>query len=149
MPQSYHDADLLQLPFSGLGPYLARLFIANTAAGYKGIYYLAIGLNGTSSVLWVLFYHPPDFAHLHRNRTVKEEVKEMDFGGIFLFIAGFFLFLLGLGWGGTIHPWTSGVVLGPLISGIAVLIAFGLYGKSSFDSHLFETMETDNGSQKV
>jgi hypothetical protein len=37
------------------------------------------------------------------------------------------LVLIGLQWGGNPYPWTSGRVLGPLVSGIVGLIAFGCY----------------------
>lgn len=104
--------------------------IVDTAPSWRSIYYLAIALNGVSAICYVIFYHPPDFQHLHRNRTVMDEIKEMDFGGIFLYIAGVFLFLLGLSWGGTVHPWSSSYVLAPLIIGFFVFVAFVVYGKS-------------------
>ncbi|CAK1365717.1 unnamed protein product [Cercospora beticola] len=118
---------LATLPFSGLGPYLARLMIINTSARWRGIYYLTIGLNAASTVCWVLFYHPPTFDNLHRNRTIGDELRELDVGGIFLYVAGFFLFLLGLAWGGTVHPWSSAYVIAPLIIGFFTLVAFVLY----------------------
>lgn len=121
---------LATLPFSGLGPYLARLMIVNTGPSWRSIYYLIIGLNAASTVCWVLFYHPPKFQGLHRDRTVREELAEMDFGGIFLYVAGFFLFLLGLAWGGSVHPWTSAYVLAPLIIGFFTLVGFLFYGAS-------------------
>lgn len=31
-------------PFSGLGPYLARLFIERTSSGWRGIYYSSLAL---------------------------------------------------------------------------------------------------------
>ena len=37
------------------------------------------------------------------------------------------LFLVGLSWGGTSYPWTSGETLGTLISGIFTLVAFVVY----------------------
>jgi len=52
----------------------------------------------------------------------------MDWGGIVLFVAGVFLFLLGLSWGGSVHPWTSSYVLAPLIVGFFTFIGFILYG---------------------
>lgn len=119
---------LATLPFSGLGPYLARLMIVNTSASWRGIYYLTIALNGASTICWVLFYHPPKFQGLHRDRTVREELAELDFGGILLYVAGFFLFLLGLAWGGSVHPWTSAYVLAPLIMGFFVMVGFVCYG---------------------
>ena len=54
----------------------------------------------------------------------------MDWGGITLFIAGVFLFLLGLAWGGNVHPWTSSYVLAPLIIGFFTFVGFVLYGRS-------------------
>ncbi|KAK3672123.1 hypothetical protein LTR78_008094 [Recurvomyces mirabilis] len=115
------------LPFSGLGPYIARLLIVQSSAGWRGIYYLVCGLDAAAAILWLLFYHPPDFQHLHRDRTLSDELKELDLGGIILYVAGFFLFLLGLAWGGSVYPWTSAYVLAPLIIGFAVLVAFVLY----------------------
>jgi MFS family permease len=126
---------LATLPFSGLGPYLARLMIFNTSSGFRSIYYLAIGLNGASTICWLIFYHPPSFNKLHRNRTISDELKELDIGGIFLYISGFFLFLLGLAWGGSVHPWSSAYVLAPLLIGLATMGVFVAYGTSN---HLHE-----------
>lgn len=118
-----------QLPFSGLGPYLARLLIVNTASHFRSIYYVTIGLNAGSTLCWFVFYHPPKFEKLHNNRTLGDEIRAMDFGGIALFVAGFFLFLLGLSWGGSVHPWSSAHVLAPLIIGFFTFVGFVLYGK--------------------
>lgn len=118
---------LTTLPFSGLGPYIARLFIARTPAGWRGIYYLALALNAAATVCWIVFYHPPKFDNLHRNRTKMQEIRELDFGGIVLYTGGLLLFLLGLSWGGQLHPWDSSYVLGPLIAGLLVLVIFVLY----------------------
>jgi hypothetical protein len=103
--------------------------IVNTANGFRSIYYLTIALNATSTILWVIFYHPPKFNNLHRNRTVKDELRDLDLGGIILFVAGGFLFLLGLAWGGLVYSWTSARVLAPLIIGFVTIVAFVLYGK--------------------
>lgn len=120
---------LATLPTSALGPYLARLFIAQTSVGWRGIYYLGIAIHGAASLCWILFYHPPRFQSLHRYRTMMQEVREMDFTGIFLFIAGSVLFLLGLSWGGQLYPWASTYTLTTLCIGFAVLVVFILYGK--------------------
>jgi hypothetical protein len=55
-------------------------------------------------------------------------MKELDYGGMFLFTAGMVLFLIGLCWGGTAYPWVSAQVLCTLIIGILTLIALGFYG---------------------
>lgn len=56
-----------------------------------------------------------------------QEVKRVDFGGIFLLVSGLTLFLLGVSWGGNPKPWTSGLVLGLLIPGGLILVVFGVY----------------------
>lgn len=37
---------------------------------------------------------------LHRNKTVKQQLREFDFAGLVLFSTGMVLFLMGLNWGG-------------------------------------------------
>lgn len=123
---------LATLPTAALGPYIARLLIQKTSVGWRGIYYLGIAIHGASTLCWVAFYHPPKFHRLHRNRTKMAELAEMDFGGIFLFVAGCVLFLLGLSWGGQIYSWTSAYVLCTLIIGFATLVGFVVYGSLPF-----------------
>lgn len=81
-----------------------------------------------ATLCWVIFYHPPQFEKLHRNRTRWQEVREMDYGGIVLFSGGLILFLLGLSWGGNLYPWGSAHVIAALVVGIVTLIAFVFYG---------------------
>lgn len=51
-------------------------------------------------VLQFFFYCPPSFDQLHGNaRTRMQEVKRVDWVGIFLMVAGLLLFLLGISWG--------------------------------------------------
>lgn len=136
-------------PFSGLGPYIARIFIERTSSGWRGIYYSSLALHATATLCWLVFYHPPKFENLHRNRTKAQELREMDFGGIVLFTGGLVLFLLGLSWGGTVHPWDSGYVLGTLITGVVVLIIFVLYEvfmplrRPLIPMHLFRNYDYD------
>ena len=48
-----------------------------------------------STVLYFIFYHPPVFHELHNKRSKWQEVKDIDIGGVILFLAGFVLLLLG------------------------------------------------------
>lgn len=55
---------------------------------------------GIAIVLQVLFYRPPSFRQLHGNeRTIAQELKRVDWVGMFLLVAGLLLFLLGISWG--------------------------------------------------
>ncbi|RMZ86873.1 hypothetical protein DV736_g5900, partial [Chaetothyriales sp. CBS 134916] len=51
----------------------------------------------------------------------------LDFGGIFLFLFGVGLVILGTAWGGSTFPWTSAAVIVSLTLGAILLIAFGVY----------------------
>lgn len=67
---------------------------------------------GVAIVLQVAFYRPPSFRQLHGNeRTRMQEVKRVDWVGIFLMVAGLFLFLLGISWGICLENQLSNLVL--------------------------------------
>jgi MFS family permease len=112
------------------GPIIARSFILHTSAGWRWSYYLGIILSVIAIVLYQFMYHPPTYTQLHvQGKTKRQQMAELDYGGIFLFTAGMVLFLIGLSWGGTVYPWKSAQVLCTLLIGIATLVALGFYGK--------------------
>lgn len=126
---------LSSLPFAVFGPVIARLLIQNTSAGWRWSFYIGIILGAITFVLYLFFYHPPTYDQLHVNGKTKWQMfKELDFVGIFLFIAGCVLFLVGLSWGGVTYPWASAPTLCTLLIGIATLAGFGFYGMSILGS---------------
>jgi hypothetical protein len=56
-----------------------------------------------------------------------QKIRKLDLVGFALLTAGLALLLTGLNLGGGLYPWADGQVLGPLISGIIILVCFGLY----------------------
>ncbi|KAH0831572.1 hypothetical protein AYO21_01776 [Fonsecaea monophora] len=118
---------LLGIPILAFGPIWSRLFIVHTAQSWRWDYYMMTILNFVNVLLWTIFYHPPDFEHLHRNRSKLQELKEIDYVGIFLFTAGMLLFIMGLSWGVVQYPWKSAHVLSTLVIGAVLVIAFVLY----------------------
>ncbi|KAI1615921.1 siderophore iron transporter [Exophiala viscosa] len=114
-------------PFSALGSYIGRLFVVYTAAGWRWDYYVAIILNALSILLYLAFYHPPHFQDLHRNRSRMQELADLDYGGMILFVAGLVLFLMGLSWGGSLYPWDSAHVIATIVVGFVVCVCFVLY----------------------
>jgi MFS family permease len=130
------------------GPIIARLFIQNTAAGWRWSYYLGIILSGITVLLYQFLYHPPTYDQLHVNGKSKwQQFKELDFVGIFLFIAGVIVFLIGLSWGGSTYPWKSAAVICSLVLGALTLVAFALYeqyvfkGQALMPPRLFKRIE--------
>ncbi|KAL4937901.1 hypothetical protein BDV06DRAFT_215544 [Aspergillus oleicola] len=116
------------LPFAVFGPVIARLLIQNTSQGWRWSYWIGLILAVIATVLYHFLYHPPKYAQLHADGKNKWQMfKELDFVGIFLFVAGCVLFLIGLSWGGTVHPWVSAATLCTLLIGVATIVAFVFY----------------------
>lgn len=120
---------LVVSPFSIFGPAFARLFIINTAAGWRWNFYLGIIFSAITVILLFFFYHPPKYAQLHvHGKTPWQQFKDLDHGGLFLLVAGMVLFLIGLSWGGQAYPWASARVVATIVTGGLCLVAFGFYG---------------------
>ncbi|EON68727.1 hypothetical protein W97_07985 [Coniosporium apollinis CBS 100218] len=113
------------LPFAVFGPPVARALYENTALQWRWAYILGIIVNGIATILYLIFYHPPTYEQLHvGGKTKMQQLKSLDWLGIFLFTTGLTVFLIGLNWGGSVHPWKSGHVLGALLAGIVTLTLF-------------------------
>jgi uncharacterized membrane protein len=54
-------------------------------------------------------------------------LKDFDYIGTLLFTMGLLLFLMGISWGGTLHPWTSAHVIATIVIGFLCLAGFFLY----------------------
>ncbi|KAL1891973.1 hypothetical protein Sste5346_007317 [Sporothrix stenoceras] len=116
------------IPGSGVAPVLAQTFLSKyPSVGWRGVYYLLIGVNGLGLLCWVLFYHPPTFEMKHRNASKMAFVKNFDYVGTVLYLGGLLIFVLGLSWGGSVYPWKSGYVIGTLVAGAVGLIALGFW----------------------
>ena len=84
---------------TGFGAYLGQRIVLQTTWRWIFIIYIIFMVPGT--VLYYLFYYPPSFTQMHgKDKKAIEEVKKIDFAGLFLLVAGLALFLLGVSWGG-------------------------------------------------
>ncbi|CZR68169.1 related to trichothecene efflux pump [Phialocephala subalpina] len=111
---------------TGLAAYIGRALVETRS--WRWIYYIYIMIVGSGWVIQIFIYHPASFVQLHGGyRSKAEEFKRVDHFGLFFLIAGLTLFLLGVSWGGNPQSWTSGKILGLIITGGITLIAFGVY----------------------
>ncbi|OBT54401.1 hypothetical protein VE04_10332 [Pseudogymnoascus sp. 24MN13] len=115
------------IPFSGLAPIIAQSVASRGAGGWRWCFYIMIILNSLSLASYVMFYHPPTFDMLNARRSRAAAVKNFDYVGTFLFTGGMIVFLLGLSWGGSLHPWSSAAVIAPIVIGAVTLVVFALY----------------------
>lgn len=59
--------------------------------------------------------------------TLALKLRRIDFIGTLLFVGGTTSLLLGISWGGVLHPWASAQTLVPIFIGVASCVGFILY----------------------
>lgn len=128
------------------------------AGGWRTVYWILTAVYATVCLGFFFFYKsatPPN----HRKLTFAQLMHESDALGSFLFAAGVGTLLVGcerwlrffsrLGkrlkvaravtWGGSMYPWTSAGTLAPIIIGVTVLTAFGIYEWKGRDDGILGT----------
>lgn len=75
----------------------------------------------------LLGYNPPKRHSGSERLSFWQKMAMLDVIGAILLVSGATLFIVGLNLGGGQFRGADGHVLGPLVSGLAVLIAFGAY----------------------
>ncbi|KAK2795899.1 hypothetical protein FQN50_009677 [Emmonsiellopsis sp. PD_5] len=107
-------------------PFAASVLWAQLIAYYAHWRYVGLfcGVWGFIGLLCtVFFYHPPPRVN-SKDLDKKDILQHIDFLGGLLSISGMIVFLAGLQWGGYQYPWNSAHVLGGLITGFVLLVAF-------------------------
>jgi MFS family permease len=115
------------IPTIGFGPLVARVLVEKTELGWRWCYWLNVIVGGLSLVLYVACYFPPNFHMINSNLTKRQELRELDYGGLVLYSAGLVLVMLAFTWAEGTYPWKSAHVIAPLIVGVFAILAFVLY----------------------
>lgn len=120
---------LFCLPGSGVAPLVANSFIVyQPKVGWRGCYYVLIGIELASFLCWFFFYHPPTFHMKHgQQASIVNYVKKFDYVGTSLYTGGLLIFMMGLNWGGSVYPWASASVIATIVVGFIALVAFVLW----------------------
>jgi MFS family permease len=82
---------IFSYPTAGFGAAISTAFILYTKQGWRWCYYLLIILNAITLAFYVLFYHPPTFKMKHGNDSKLLWLKNFDYIGTFLYMAGLLL----------------------------------------------------------
>lgn len=96
---------------------------------WRWMFYLPLICIFVAVVLLIICYHPPSYSQLHASgrMTKVQQLKQLDYVGIFLYISSIVLILLPLSWGGSLFPWNSAATIATLVVGLVLLVATGLW----------------------
>ena len=78
-------------PTAGFGSALSTSFILHTKQGWRMSYYFLLACNGVTALLYLVFYFPPKFHQKHGNDKISRWIKNYDYVGMLLYIAGLLL----------------------------------------------------------
>ncbi|KAF2817406.1 MFS general substrate transporter [Mytilinidion resinicola] len=118
--QTKHLKFLWGIPFSGFATAIGYAFVFQSSVGWRGVFYVLIAMNVASTLAWFLFYRPP-----YGRKT--RFLKDFDYIGTFIGVLGLILLLMGLSWGGALHPWKVAHVIFTIVVGFVLMVAFVLY----------------------
>ncbi|KAK4935615.1 hypothetical protein LTR10_023376 [Elasticomyces elasticus] len=101
----------------GCGAVLIALELTEHAT-WRWIYYISIIYTVVSLAGTAAFYFPPSHPQGDYDKSRWQELKTLDYIGIFLYTTGTTVFLVGLTWAGTeAHPWRSASTIAPIVLG--------------------------------
>lgn len=113
---------------SQIQPLVAWVIIKYTG-NWRNCYYLMIGFQALNLLFLYLCYHPPSFETKHHgsSHTRLGLIRDFDWIGLAIFVIGVTLFIIGLNWGGTLHPWTSAATICPIVIGFTLIVVLGFW----------------------
>jgi hypothetical protein len=132
LPNKWRGAGLAVTEFMMVVPWnffavLIGLKFVETAT-WRWCYYSGIIYGVVSTVGVFVFYFPPTRPKHDYEKSRWQQVKEVDYLGFALYMAGITLCLVGLSWAGSAaHPWRGTSVIAPIVVGGVLIILLFLY----------------------
>ncbi|KIW07445.1 uncharacterized protein PV09_02284 [Verruconis gallopava] len=118
---------IFSLPTAGFGAAVSTAFILYTEASWRWVYYFLLILNAVTCALYFFFYQPPTLQDKHGKGHAWGLIKNFDYVGLILFIAGLVLFILGLSSGGSLYPWKDVHTVSWIVIGCLLIVALLLW----------------------
>ena len=111
-----------------MSPLFAYVLMDHSGLSWRACYWYICAITVVAFLLLFFFYLPPNFENKHHGTRGRVELtQEIDYIGLLLFISAGVLFLVGLNFGGRRYPWKSTQTLIPLVLGLVLWVAFGVW----------------------
>jgi len=105
-----------------LGPILGGVFTERVS--WRWCFYINLPIGAALAVLLVVSRIPEPTVKRPARQVLGTAVKSLDLPGFLLISPAAIMFLLGLQYGGTLHPWNSSIVIGLLVGAAATFVVF-------------------------
>ena len=90
------------IPAAGFSPLIGAAFTVHSS--WRALFWLSLGLYAFSLIGTFLFYHPQQMIY-REAESFGKSIKQFDYIGAFLMLAGITTIAVGLIFGGTVYPW--------------------------------------------
>ncbi|KAI5458710.1 major facilitator superfamily transporter [Mariannaea sp. PMI_226] len=110
---------------SAMGPWIGGELVDK--ASWRWVFYINLPIGGVALLIVFLVLHVS-----HRQLSLKESLRKVDFAGNILFACATVGIMFALVYGGIKYPWSSWHIIVPLVLGVVSLIVFGIFETSPY-----------------
>lgn len=104
------------------GPLLGGAFSQHVT--WRWCFYINLPIGGVAAGVLFFFFRTPEQAKSGIGIPLGEKLKQFDFIGLAVLLAGLICFFLALQWGGVTKPWSDGSVIACLVLWVVLTGAF-------------------------